>query len=177
MMHSSSRFRELLGRLTAFKVVDWGPNSQEPDLKAREVADLKEAHVTSSLIKDTTYDPDEPYRLRWPLPVADGRHHVVLDIDHPVHVEESSTPGNYHLYIEVGDGIAWADYLKFLEAAASINLIEPGYLMASKHRKHTDVRLPWVNKHEGNLSIEQQKEATLAERVRKQNTTLPDFPF
>lgn len=71
-------------------------------------------------------------------------HKPVLDLDMPVKVIPSSTPGHNHLYID--KEMLWDDYELLLRAMAAVGLIEPGYLKASLERKHTSVRLPWVKK-------------------------------
>lgn len=136
--------KDLLGKLTPFIVTQWGVGSQAPAPGTdRETGDLNEAHVISSLIKGTD-DPDRAPCLGGP----GGQHHLLLDIDLPAALVESSTPGHFHLYVELNDGfgIAWEPYKAFLEAAAAIGLIEPGYAEVSIKRGHTDLRLPWVDK-------------------------------
>lgn len=127
-------FRKLLQRLTAFKVAVWAASSSDPDLTTdREVAALDEAHVVSSLNNDLL-GPDA------------GRHKVVIDIDHPTYLVRSSTPGHYHLYVDVPGGIPWSDYSDLLVALAACGVIEEGYMRASIERGHSDVRLPWIKK-------------------------------
>lgn len=75
---------------------------------------------------------------------ASGTHKPVLDIDLPVTLIESSTPGHFHLFID--KELPWHDYLKLLTVLAELGIIEEGYLSASKSRKHTAVRLPWIKK-------------------------------
>lgn len=123
--------RALFGRLTKYKVLIWGPGSDSPvDGRDREVASIEDAHVVSSLHGAN----------------PENRHAVVLDIDHPTWLVKSSTPGHYHLYIDVPDGISWSNYAKLLRQLAACNVIEEGYFNASLARGHSDVRLPWVHK-------------------------------
>lgn len=75
---------------------------------------------------------------------AEGRHKPVLDIDMPVKVVESSTPGHHHLYID--KEMSWEDYELLLRVLGVVGILEPGYVTASIKRKHTSVRLPWVKK-------------------------------
>lgn len=129
--------RSLLHRLTTFKVTRWvagGSTSAEVEHTDREETELDKADVVSSLRPD-------------------GRHTVVLDIDHPAWLVKSTTPGHYHLYIDVTQpngtaGINWADYSYLLHALGRAGVIEDGYVNASLQRGHTDVRLPWVKKPE-----------------------------
>ena len=71
-------------------------------------------------------------------------HRPVLDIDLPIKVVESSTPGHHHLYID--KEMDWEDYSKLLEVLAEVGILEPGYVSAALDRGFTAVRLPWVKK-------------------------------
>ena len=75
----------------------------------------------------------------------DRKMHVpVLDIDVPHLLVDSSTPGHSHLYIDVP--MSWWRYRMLLRQLAKCGIIEKGYYQASVRRKHTAVRLPWVDK-------------------------------
>ena len=73
-----------------------------------------------------------------------GKHYPVLDLDFPVTLVPSSTPGHFHLYLDrpVDEGSYW----KLCDALAEAGLLEPGYVSACKERGYTSVRLPWVKK-------------------------------
>lgn len=75
-----------------------------------------------------------------------GKYHLpVIDIDtDEVRLVPSSTPGHYHLYIDVP--FQWEQYLALLDILVDVGLVQPGYVAAAKRRGHTDVRLPWVKK-------------------------------
>jgi len=86
-----------------------------------------------------------------PLPWLEGpepKHRLVIDIDHRVKVEESTTPGHFHLYIDVP--MVWEAAVDILEALARGGVVEPGYVEASKARGYTAVRVPWVKKGDRN---------------------------
>ena len=72
------------------------------------------------------------------------KHKPVLDIDMPVVVVNSSTPGHHHLFID--KEMTWDDYLKLLNVLAEVGIIEQGYLGAAVMREHTAVRLQGVTK-------------------------------
>jgi hypothetical protein len=72
------------------------------------------------------------------------QHKVVIDVDLPVIVLPSSTPGHHHLFID--KAMDWATYLAVLEVLTAAGIVEPGYLAAAERRGHTAVRLPWVRK-------------------------------
>lgn len=76
----------------------------------------------------------------------DGTHRPALDIDTPIKLRESSTPGNYHLYFEDIE-LTWKQYKKLLKALAKAGIIEEGYARVSIKRKQTILRL-FPNKHE-----------------------------
>lgn len=71
-------------------------------------------------------------------------HRPVLDVDMPVTVVPSSTPGHCHLYID--REMPWSTYARLLDALAEAGIVEGGYVAASHARGHTAVRLPWVRK-------------------------------
>jgi hypothetical protein len=96
----------------------------------RVVADLRNANVITSTVERSSWEPP--------------RHKPVLDIDLPVKVVPSSTPGNFHLYID--HAMPWEHYVKLLAVLGEIGILEPGYVSASVERGHTAVRLPWVRK-------------------------------
>lgn len=123
----SQRLRILFNTLTCYKVTFWGKSSSDPDMRDREVADVKDADVVSSLRKD-------------------GRHTLVLDIDHQSWLVKSTTEGHYHLYVDVPGGIEHNLYMALLGTLADAGIIEQGYARASRTRGHSDVRLPWVQK-------------------------------
>lgn len=74
-----------------------------------------------------------------------GVHRVVLDIDHDAALIPSSTPGHYHLIIDVALG--WPDYKELLTALAKAKVIEAGYASASIAKGYTAIRPPWVKKN------------------------------
>lgn len=71
-------------------------------------------------------------------------HQPVIDFDIPVRLVPSSTPGHSHLYIDTPtNSIA---YFKLLWALVGCGYVQPGYAAAAERRRHSDVRLPWVQK-------------------------------
>lgn len=113
-----------------FNVATFAGEDYEEGRDRYEVSTPSEAHVASSLVRG--HDPEPLHRL-------------VIDVDHPVHAVPSSTPGHFHLYVDtppIPDAVYW----KLVDVLVEAGLVEPGYRDASKHRGHTDVRLPWVRK-------------------------------
>ena len=74
-----------------------------------------------------------------------GTHMPVLDIDRiPVKLIESTTPGNFHLYID--KELSWPQYRKLLKLLGELGILEEGYVSASLDRQATFVRKPGVKK-------------------------------
>ena len=115
--------------LKKFKVLKWGGDDSEAGVidEREEVASLNDADVVSSEY------------LKIP-----GFHTLALDIDVPAALIPSSTPGHSHLFINTQ--MSWDQYEAVLDALAVAGILEPGYVGASKARKATAVRLPWVSK-------------------------------
>lgn len=107
--------------------------------------------ISSALLEDVKYTtapagPGSAAAVRAEKAVREptGTHTIALDIDHRVRVVPSSTPGNSHLYIDVE--LEWEQYEKLLDVLGEIGVVQPGYVAASKRRKATHLRLPWVKK-------------------------------
>lgn len=71
-------------------------------------------------------------------------HTVMLDIDLPVTVLESSTPGHHHLFID--KKMDWSTYIDLLKALSRAGIIEEGYYHAALAQGATTIRMPWVRK-------------------------------
>jgi hypothetical protein len=131
----TSGLRELLGKLVCHRV-DFEHERYEGN--DHSPAPLSSADVVSSVVADSGRREDFDF-------LAEDLHIVVVDIDHPAHLVESTTPGHHHLYVEIPP-VSTEAYFRWLEASAEIGLIEPGYVSAFKARGFTCVRLPWVQK-------------------------------
>lgn len=115
-------------KLRLFKVTNWAESSQEADWRdsVEEVTSLDDAEIVTSEFRH-------------------GYAHMpVLDIDVPIAVIPSSTPGHSHLFI--GVEMEWSVYAKLIYAMADAGILENGYVDASDARGFTAVRLPWVTK-------------------------------
>ena len=71
-------------------------------------------------------------------------HWPAIDLDYPAFLEESSTPGHYHLYLN--QPVSKRDYMRVLRTMARAGLIEKGFYLASRARGFSALRLPWVKK-------------------------------
>lgn len=76
--------------------------------------------------------------------LANGKHAPVLDIDFPIAVVPSSTPGHFHLYLDVE--MDWDVYEDLIRALFAAGVLGSGYAQHSLGRRQTIVRMPWVNK-------------------------------
>lgn len=117
------------------QVFNWGDSSQDGPIEEKrpEVAKIEDADIVTSEIA-----------------FRDGtRHKIVLDIDMPVKVVDSSTPGHHHLFID--KELSWAEYKSLLHLLAELGVIEYGYVGASLERGFTGVRLPWKKKDDIDL--------------------------
>lgn len=121
-----------------FKVLRWyGTNSalfeegvSDPASDVEEVTDFDTADIVSSE-RAESYGPK--------------RHIVMFDVDIPMEVIESSTPGHYHVYFPETH-ISKIALLDLLEELSSAGIVEPGYVGASRARGFAALRLPWVHK-------------------------------
>lgn len=77
--------------------------------------------------------------------LPNGKHAPCIDIDVPIRAIESTTPDHWHLYIE--HEMTWREYKRVLRALVAAGVVEKGYYRASKARRGTHVRLPWVTKN------------------------------
>jgi len=76
--------------------------------------------------------------------LGNGKHMPVIDLDFSCFLQDSTTEGHHHLYIN--KEVEWDDYVNLLDALAKCGIIEAGYAGASKGRKYTAVRKPGLKK-------------------------------
>ncbi len=74
-------------------------------------------------------------------------HAPVIDIDVPMRLIPSATPGHSHLYIDVP--MSDAQFGGLLYAMVKAGVVEDGYANASVKRGQTFVRTPWAPKGVG----------------------------
>lgn len=99
----------------------------------------------------------------------DGAHRPVLDLDIPVRLVPSSTPGNSHLYID--KPMSWETYSKLLQALQDAGILEVGYAQAAIRRGASFLRPPGVKKPEAMIKnpekYKQSKDAYLASKAKQ----------
>lgn len=117
--------------LDATRTDEEGSNFAErfDETRRYEVASEDKANLVGSRLKG-----DEP----------EGLHAPVLDLDFPARLVPSTTPGHFHLYLDVA--MPWRKYRALLMALCTAGIIEPGYMKASIARRATFVRKPGVVK-------------------------------
>lgn len=103
---------------------------------AEEVLSLSDANAATSLVVGK--------RIANGAAVNRGRHKPLLDIDMPVTVYPSSTPGHHHLFID--REMSWDGYLSLMAALSGAGIIQHGFYAASRRRGFSSVRLPWIKK-------------------------------
>ncbi|QQO39306.1 hypothetical protein SEA_CRUNCHYBOI_20 [Microbacterium phage CrunchyBoi] len=99
----------------------------EPERDMRVVTDAEHANIINSDVADS-----------WA-----SDHKILLDIDFPVTVIESS-PGHSHLYID--HAVTWDQLVMLMTVLTEIGLVERGYTYASIQRGYTSLRVPWALK-------------------------------
>lgn len=110
----------------------------------RPITNQKGSEADLSEFDDPKYIPadhDNATLVTSELP--NGNHMVGIDIDHPCMLIESS-PGHYHLYVNVE--MVKAKYFSMLNAMVLAGVIEPGYYAHAVRRGATFLRYPGVTK-------------------------------
>jgi hypothetical protein len=100
----------------------------------------------------TDYEDDRPVMVTDHANVATStiegtlsvEHKLLVDIDLPCKLIESTTPGHFHFYVD--KKISYKQLINILKAMSDAGIVEPGYYKASKSRGYTSVRLPWIKK-------------------------------
>lgn len=109
--------------------------TQSPLLCEPEEANL----ISSAVAKPILGIPDY-----WKHTHGQVKHAPALDLDVPTRLIESSTPGHYHLYIDVE--CDWPDYVAMLKAMAKCGILEQNYVDACVRQGATFLRPPGVTK-------------------------------
>jgi hypothetical protein len=80
-------------------------------------------------------------------PVEEDGHLPCIDLDLPAHLEPSTKPDHYHLYLN--KVVKWDKYVNLLKAMYEAGLINEGFMEMSIRRGQTYVRRPGVFKQPG----------------------------
>ncbi len=73
--------------------------------------------------------------------------HIYLMLRVPAHLQESSTAGHHHLYLN--HELSWADYVRLLRLLCRCGIIEQGFYNLARKRRQTFLRPPGVTKQSG----------------------------
>ena len=122
----------LWAKLVTHKVLKWSDEYALSEEWQTQVQDVTVSDVATSITKDSTY--------------GQPRHMVLLDIDYEAQLIPSSTPGHYHLYLDVPGGIEHEKYMRLLRALSDAKVIEPGFAQSAISRGFSSLRLPWKSK-------------------------------
>lgn len=122
------RLPDFIKELKLYKDVNFEDYEDDTNYRS-DTTDFDEAQVYSSQLRDY---PDQ--------------HLIVLDVDVPAVLIPSSTPGHNHLVIAPNQSLSWDRYEGLLFELMYCGVIEEGYYRASKDRRATCVRLPWIKK-------------------------------
>ena len=127
-----------------FKVLKWvtGGDSAAFD-KSTEPDPMKNLEVTTDLNEADIVTSEVVQLFDWPG--IEPKHMVMFDVDIPMVVIPSSTPGHNHVYFP-NTYITKDRLFNLLDALADCGIVERGYAEASKARGFSALRLPWVGK-------------------------------
>jgi hypothetical protein len=106
--------------------VDWDPESDNEKGYREEVP-----YYAANLVGSAT-------------DLEENGHLPCFDLDLPAHLEPSSTPGHFHLYIN--KVVSWEKYVNLLHAMCEAGLVSEKYVEMSVKRGQTFVRRPGVYK-------------------------------
>lgn len=81
----------------------------------------------------------------------ESKHMVMFDVDIPMAVVPSSTPGHQHVYFDTY--VPKEKLFELLDVLADCGIVERGYAQASRARGFTALRLPWVRKSIGSRPV------------------------
>lgn len=141
----------------ALRQVDNWSNMYEMYREEHTENNIHKAHIATSEVRK--HRGDDPIFLRdleeypeYTKPSWSGNawypgtHKPLFDIDMPVKIFPSTTEGHFHLFID--KELSWDDYCELMDVMAKVGILEQGYVNASKQRKYSAVRLPWIKKEE-----------------------------
>ena len=104
------------------------------------VDNINEANVINSLCVGS-----KPGQIR-------GIHKPLLDLDIPVVLVPSTTPGHSHLYID--QPVYWYKYQHLLTVLKDLGILQEGYVNGAFNRGYSSLRLPWIKKEADQPSSE-----------------------
>ena len=156
--------QDLVNRLrvpSIFEIGDPVPIDYQPEYKeeAPDFVGPRGTYKVEKLGWDWKNDPDiekgyyEPCKydeanlVGSKTDLEENGHLPVIDLDLPCHLEPSTKPDHYHLYIN--KVVAWDKYVKLLEAMYECGLINEGFKEMSIRRGQSYVRRPGVFKQHG----------------------------
>jgi len=143
----------------SYDLVPLGPAADMPPEQAPDFIGPRGIYKVEKLGWDWRNDPDIEKGYYEPCEYGEANligsktdlepngHLPVIDLDLPAHLEPSTKPDHYHLYIN--KVVAWDKYVKLLEALHECGLINEGFKEMSIRRGQSYVRRPGVYKQRG----------------------------
>jgi hypothetical protein len=124
-------------------------------MNSKEIVDGigdRELYRTLTPISDSLYEVDPErvpsehgYATLVSSKLPNGNHMPVIDLDlGPSMLVPSSTPGHYHLYLNVE--MSFGQMLNMLQAMTDAGVVQPGFNRFSREREQSFVRYPGVTK-------------------------------
>lgn len=101
----------------------------------RRVDTAEESNLVGSWCAHNAAGPDGHPQV---VGLESDRHLPVIDLDLPVQLVPSSTPGCFHLFID--HPVRWGDFAELLQLLARMGIVEQGYADASIDRGMAFVR-------------------------------------
>jgi hypothetical protein len=129
------RLPKFISRRALYKVEELNTNWKE----------LTDEQVAAEEAYHTPVAPEEANLVGSKTDLEPGGHLPVIDLDLPCHLEPSTTPGHYHLYIN--QVVEWDKFLNILKALYEAGIVQEGFYEMSKRRGQAFVRVPGVKKN------------------------------
>ena len=131
------------------RITRWAPNTHDSTRRKRWWCDKLYNSDGDPMHGDNKPAPlEEPkdgdYNLVSSL-LNNGLHSPAIDIDIPMEVIPSSTPGHHHVYFP-GVELPYEEYMALLLALRNAGIISYGYFEHSRRRGQTLLRPPHVKK-------------------------------
>lgn len=104
---------------------------------------------------------------------GDNAHYLILDIDHPVEVYESSTGGGHH-HLIIGKPLEFHQMVEILEVLAKHGVVQNTWVESTKDKGYATLRRPGINKYraEDNYGLTAAGEIETKEQYKKAHEEL-----